>query len=407
MISSSYTFRRTLRENTITMESYNCFSCGFNNPIAHSHCSKCKKSAAVAALVSNGLGSFPEDFLWPLLPINLTLGAAPADDVLIPTNNIQDHHCRLDFVKGLFYLTLPRNAPPAFIGGQQVRPNMKQALNDGSSLKIGDEELTITYFNGHESFSEGERFQLKQLAEKSVNPTVSRLLHIIAFKREVINLTSSQTIFSFAIDTVLRITELDRAYAFQVNTEDDQLKVKEVIAKNSDFSIIEEEDFSISRSIMTKVLENQGSVFIQDADKDVNSTVSMANFNIKTVICLPLTVKNELGERELIGIIYADKTLSTSPLPSGISSSLQSMRKITSHHLVRTMMNDEAKSDVDGFKNYFANLKGEMQKIRDYLADTSEHIAAGTSSDSSVFQERVSECNSALKMLSENIKQNF
>ncbi|MDD7984735.1 FHA domain-containing protein [Lentisphaera marina] len=389
------------------MESYNCFSCGFSNPIAQTHCAKCKKVGAAAALISNGQGSFPKDFLWALFPKSLYLGAAPADDVLIPTNKIQDHHCKLDFVKGLFYLTLPKAATPIFIGGQQVRPNMKQALNDGSTLKIGDEELTITYFNGHESFSEGQNFALKQLAEKAINPTVSRLLHIIAFKREVINLTSSADIFSFAIDTVLRITELDRAYAFQVNSEDDQLKVKEVIAKNSDFSIIEEEDFSISRSIMTKVLENQGSVFIQDADKEVNSTVSMANFNIKTVICLPLTVKNEAGERELIGIIYADKTLSTTPLPSGISSSLQSMRKISSHHLVRTMMNDEAKSDVDGFKNYFANLKEEMQKIRDYLADTSEHIAGGTSSDSAVFQERVSECNAALKMLTENIKQNF
>ena len=53
------------------------------------------------------------------------------------------------------------------------------------------------------------------------------------------------------------------------------------------------------------------------------------------------------------------------------------------------------------------HLKEEMQKIRDYLADTSNHISAGTSSDSNVFQERVSECNEALKMLSENIKQNF
>jgi len=389
------------------MESYNCYSCGFNNPIAQTHCAKCKKSGAAAALVSTGTGSFPEGFIWPLFPKNLSLGAAPADDVLIPTNKIHDHHCRIDFVKGLFYLTLPKTAPPAFISGQQIRPNMKQALSDGSSLKIGDEELTITYFNGHESFSEKETFELKQLAEKSVNPTVSRLLHIIAFKREVVNLTSSTDIFSFAIDTVLRITELDRAYAFQVTTEDDQLKVKEVIAKNSDLSVIDEEDFSISRSIMTKVLENQGSVFIQDADKDVNSTVSMANFNIKTVICLPLTVKNEEGERELIGIIYADKTLSTTPLPSGINSSLQSMRKITSHHLVRTMMNDDAQSDVDGFKSYFSNLNGEIQKIRDYLADTSNHIEAGTSSDSNVFQERVSECSEALKMLSESVKQNF
>ncbi|WDE95368.1 FHA domain-containing protein [Lentisphaera profundi] len=389
------------------MESYNCFSCGFSNPIAHTHCAKCKKSAAAAAFISNGTGSFPEGFIWPLFPRALVLGAAPADDILIPTNKIHDQHCRFDYVKGVFYITLPKNSPTAFIGGQSIRPNMKQALNNGSTLKIGDEELTITYFNGTETFSEVQNFQLKQLAEKSVNPTVCRLLHIIAFKREVINLTNSTDIYSFAVDTILRITDLDRAYAFQVITEGDELKVKEVIAKDSDLSIIEEEEFSISRSIMTQVLENQGAVFIQDADKEVTSTVSMANFNIKTVICLPLTVKNEQGERELIGIIYADKTLSTTPLPSGISASLQSLRKITSHHLVRTMQNDEANSDLNSFKHYFTNLKDEMDKIRNYLDDTSQHIVVGTSTDTSVFQERITECNEALKMLAENVKQNF
>ena len=157
---------------------------------------------------------------------------------------------------------------------------------------------------------------------------------------------------------------------------------------------------------MTQVLENQGSVFIQDADKEVTSTASMANFNIKTVICLPLTVKNEVGQRELIGLIYADKTLSTTPLPSGINSSLQSLRKITSHHLVRTMRNDEANDDLNNFKNYFNSLKEEITKIKDYLADTSDHIEAGTSSEVSVFQERITECCEAMKMLQENVKQN-
>ena len=139
---------------------------------------------------------------------------------------------------------------------------------------------------------------------------------------------------------------------------------------------------------MTKVLENQGSVFIQDADKEVNSTASMANFNIKTVICLPLTVKNELGQRELIGLIYADKTLSTTPLPSGINSSLQSLRKITSYHLVRTMKNDDANDGLDNFKNYFNSLKGELSKIKDYLQDTSQHIEVGTSSESNPSPEK-------------------
>ena len=389
------------------MESYNCFSCGFKNHIAQTHCAKCKKPVAAAAFIASGSGSFPENFLWPLLPKTLSLGAAPADDVLIPTNNIKDHHCKLDFVNGLFYMTLPKGAPVASIGGQNVRPGMKQALNDGSTVNIGDEEFKIVYFNGREGFSEKEANELKQLAEKSVNPTVSRLLHIISFKREVINLTSSFDIFSFAVDTILRITDLDRAYAFQVSTVGDELKVKEVIAKNSDLFVIDEEDFSISRSIMTKVLENQGSVFIQDADKEVNSTASMANFNIKTVICLPLTVKNEAGQRELIGLIYADKTLSTTPLPSGINSSLQSLRKITSHHIVRTMRNDEANNDVDSFKNYFKSLKGEISKIKSYLADTAEHIEAGTSSEVAVFQERVSECCEAMKMLKENVQSNI
>ena len=156
-----------------------------------------QKPAAAAAFVATGKGSFPENFLWPLLPKTLSLGAAPSDEVLIPTNKIKDHHCKLDYVNGLFYMTLPKELPQASIGGQNIRPGMKQALNDGATINIGDEEFNIVYFNGRDGFSEKEANELKQLSEKSVNPTVSRLMHIISFKREVINLTSSIDIFSF------------------------------------------------------------------------------------------------------------------------------------------------------------------------------------------------------------------
>ena len=71
------------------------------------------------------------------------------------------------------------------------------------------------------------------------------------------------------------------------------------------------------------------------------------------------------------------------------------------------MKNDDANDGLDNFKNYFNSLKGELSKIKDYLQDTSQHIEVGTSSEVSVFQERVTECHEAMKMLKENVQQNI
>ena len=388
--------------------SYNCYSCGFLNNKAKVICEKCGIPGAVAALRSTGKGCVPESYLWPLFPHDSTLGFSADCDVVIPGKNIEGLHSRLSYMKKSFFISVSPNDPPILMGGRKVTTGMKQRIADKSTLKIGTEEFEIIYFNTaatDASLTEADKKELKNLAENSINQVSSRLIKIISINQKLLECQTANDIYSTVIDAVLNMTGLDRGYGFRVRIEGEQLNVKEVMARTSSGETFNEKDFTISRSIMTKVLESGGAAIIEDADANVNSTVSMFNFNIKTVVCLPLMGRNEDGEKELIGIIYADKTLNTNPLPEGITKSMQTLCQIGAANLDRCIRGEEVMQINKEYENYFNNLSQELNKIYEYLNTVSVNMNQSPDADPQVFQNHLLECSQAMDILISNVRQ--
>ena len=70
------------------------------------------------------------------------------------------------------------------------------------------------------------------------------------------------------------------------------MSLKEITSrkKGSDFF---EKDYTISKSMLKKVIKANGAVIIDDADTSAESTVSMRDFNIKSIVCLPLILHDK------------------------------------------------------------------------------------------------------------------
>lgn len=388
--------------------SYNCYSCGFLNNKTKVICEKCGTPGAIAALQSTGKGCVPESYLWPLFPHDLSIGFAPDCDVVIPGKNIEASHCRLNYMKKSFFIAVAPNDPPILLSGRKVTAGMKQRIADKSTIKIGSEEFKIIYFNTattDASVTESDKRDLKVMAENSINQVSSRLIKIVSINQKLLECQTAHDVYETVIDSVLNMTGLDRGYGFRVKIDGEQLNVKEVMARTSTGETFNEKDFTISRSIMTKVLESGGAAIIEDADTNVNSTVSMFNFNIKTVVCLPLMGRNDNGEKELIGIIYADKTLNTNPLPEGITKSMQTLCQIGASNLDRCIRGEEIVQISKEYDNYFSNLSQELNKIFEYLKTVSVNMNQSPDADPQVFQNHLMECSQAMDILVSNVRQ--
>ena len=361
-------------------------------------------SLPIGVLVSTGKGSCPKDFLWPLYPRDTILGSSPLCDIVMPSHGIGAVHGILNFIKGNFFVSRSSQDPDIYLGKHRVSSNRKQRISHESILRFGREEVRVHYFNIMKTTAT-EKEDLKYYLKNCSNLISARLMKVAALNQKLLECETSSQIYQNALDAVLHITGLDRGYGFRVKQEESGgLNVKEVLARTIGGETILEKDFTISRSIMTKVLESGGAAIIEDADNTNEATVSILNFKIKTVICLPLMRKNDQGEKELVGLIYADRTLNPSPLPKGITKSLQSLCDIVANHLVRCINNENKIYACREYENYFESLQVEVDKIQQHLHNASISIEQEPDTDASMISNYISDCTTALDNLVSNLR---
>lgn len=77
---------------------------------------------------------------------SVTVGRSPKTDLQIPHDSVSREHCRIDFIKGMFYITDLGSSNGTFIDGQRLEVNQKTPVLSSSQLTIGklDCELSET-----------------------------------------------------------------------------------------------------------------------------------------------------------------------------------------------------------------------------------------------------------------------
>ena len=113
----------------------------------------------------------------------------------------------------------------------------------------------------------------------------------------------------------------------------------------------------------------------------------------------------ENGEKELIGLIYADRITSPDPLPRGIDKSIQSICHIVGTNLERCLKIEKLIQTCGEYDQYFNNLDLEINKIRQYLAETSITIEQDPQVNPDIMQLHIYECIDALDQLVKGMRE--
>jgi PAS domain S-box-containing protein len=131
----------------------------------------------------------------------------------------------------------------------------------------------------------------------------SKLLALSTTTQAVNSSLELDEVLQLVMDTIVRLTEAERGFLM---LRDADGKMITHVARNWEQESINPNEFAISRTIIQRVIDSGQPVLTTNAQEDprFGGQESIVAYNLRSILCVPLTVKGEL-----IGVIYADNRI--------------------------------------------------------------------------------------------------
>jgi adenylate cyclase len=129
-------------------------------------------------------------------------------------------------------------------------------------------------------------------------------LQALAGIGQVVNSTLEvDEVLQIVMDTIVRLTEAERGFLM---LRDERGEMVSRIARNWEQESINQNEFAISRSIVQRVIDGGEAILTTNAREDprFGGQESIIAFNLRSILCVPLMVKNDI-----IGVIYTDNRI--------------------------------------------------------------------------------------------------
>lgn len=131
-------------------------------------------------------------------------------------------------------------------------------------------------------------------------------LRALAGIGQVVNSTLElDSVLQIVMDTIVRLTRAERGF-LMLRDENGEMTTR--IARNWEQESVKPHEAAVSRTIIQQVIEEGKPVLTTNAQDDprFGRQESVVAFNLRSILCVPLKVKNDL-----IGVLYADNRIRT------------------------------------------------------------------------------------------------
>jgi PAS domain S-box-containing protein len=110
-------------------------------------------------------------------------------------------------------------------------------------------------------------------------------------------------VLRIVMDNIIKLTEAERGFLM---LRDDSGQMSTRIARNWEQESLNESEYAVSRTVMQRVIETGEAILTTNAQEDprFGGQESIIAFNLRSILCVPLKVKNDL-----IGVIYTDNRI--------------------------------------------------------------------------------------------------
>jgi PAS domain S-box-containing protein len=112
-------------------------------------------------------------------------------------------------------------------------------------------------------------------------------------------------VLTIVMDNIVRLTKAERGF-LMLRDKKGEMVIR--MARNWEMESINSSELTVSRSVVGRVIESGESLITTNAQEDQRfmGQESIVAFNLRSILCVPLKVKNDL-----IGVIYADNRIRT------------------------------------------------------------------------------------------------
>jgi PAS domain S-box-containing protein len=188
-------------------------------------------------------------------------------------------------------------------------------------------------------------------------------------------------VLQIVMDTIIQITGAERGFIVLRNEENGELTTR--IARNWEQESLDQSEFAVSSTVIKRVINDGQPVLTTNAREDprFGGQQSVVLFNLRSILCVPLKLKNDL-----IGVVYADNRF---------RSGLFSQRHL---ELLKAFSNQAAVA-IDNAR-LFASVRrslAEVTHLKNLMDSVFFSIASGVLTTD--IQERIVLCNRAAEII--------
>ncbi len=222
---------------------------------------------------------------FPLLKHITAIGSDAANDIVLSGEGVEPSHATLHFTGQHFVIQTTDRRVALYVNDKKKR---KYTLSDGDVIQIGDQELKISLLGDASAAPDPSLAQTKELEGFQ---RLRELSEALLTEYDLPELLES------LMDSVIELTGARKG--FLILAENDGLAIK--VARNVHRETILDAQEQVSDSIIEKALQTRRPIIVSDAlnDAEFNSSQSVINLNLSSVMCVPL-----LDRGTLLGIIY-------------------------------------------------------------------------------------------------------
>ncbi|MBK8263926.1 MAG: sigma 54-interacting transcriptional regulator [Nannocystis sp.] len=224
---------------------------------------------------------------YPLLKRLISIGSAPESHIVLRGPEIAAAHCTLTHEPGRFVLESTARANTFLVGGKKTR---SQELRHGDVVVIGSHELTFSTVDPPAEAAPSR--------ESAARHEIDAMRRLQVFSELLLSDGDLDHLLSELIDQVVALTRARKGFLVLADG-DGGYTIR--VARNLDRQPVDDASQLLSDNIIREVITKREPQIISDAlhDERFNSSLSVINLKLSSVMCVPLIVRGEL-----LGLIY-------------------------------------------------------------------------------------------------------
>lgn len=169
---------------------------------------------------------------------------------------------------------------------------------EASRLKL-PKNVTDDLFNLESTLSQlGEKIESFQREHNNLS-ALANIGQVINSSLEL------DEVLTIVMDHIVRLTKAERGFLM---LRDDKGEMVIRMGRNWEMESVNSSELTVSRSVVARVIDSGEPIITTNAQEDQRflGQESIVAFNLRSILCVPLKVKNDL-----IGVIYADNRIRT------------------------------------------------------------------------------------------------